>query len=99
MLQSTREDQGEKASNVISQADQLISEIEKQLAESDQFLVESGIDKKRLIEKAGPKQLREAQALFERDIADIEQEVSQAQARSSFSQIESRPKSFSRSMI
>lgn len=46
MLQSTREDQGEKASNVISQADQLISEIEKQLAESDQFLVKAELTKK-----------------------------------------------------
>lgn len=99
MLQTKNTDQTNDASKIISEADQLIKDIEKQLFDSNRLLSESGIDQKSLVEKASPKQLKEAKELFEKDMAEIEEEIAQAQARSSFSQVESRSKSFSRSMI
>lgn len=77
------------AQDIVKRAQTLIDQAQAQLAEGEKRLRDLGLDPAKVRSQAeagmGARQWEEAQAAFQQDMADIEQEVQEAKARVAFS--------------
>ncbi|KAB0602098.1 Btc22 family type III secretion system chaperone [Castellaniella defragrans] len=71
---------------VMREAEALIRRTERDLAATAEIFQDLGLDVRKLQESMGPKERAEAEALFRKDMEDVEREVAEELARRSFAQ-------------
>ncbi|MCZ4329459.1 hypothetical protein [Castellaniella denitrificans] len=69
---------------IMQEAEALVQEVQRSLSETQEIYQAHGLDARKLNESMGPKERAEAEALFRKDMEDIEREVSEEAARLSF---------------
>ena len=84
--------QEDRSIRIQAEAEQLISEVERQLEDGESFFREHGIDRQKLLAMTGGKEKEEASRLLAEDLAAVERELAEARARESFA----RPASVAR---
>ncbi|WP_276807903.1 hypothetical protein [Castellaniella defragrans] len=69
---------------IMREAEALIQQTRRSLESTTEAYQANGLDARRLNESMGPKEQAEAQAMFRKDMEDIEREVAEEAARLSF---------------
>ena len=75
----------DRATRIMAEAEQLVSDIQRQLDAGEDFYREHGLDRNKMRETLSPKDKEESQRLLAEDMAAVEREVDEAKARQSFS--------------
>jgi len=69
---------------IMQEAEALIQQVQQSLDETPEIYQAQGLDARKLNESMGPKERAEAEALFRKDMEDIEREGAEEAARLSF---------------
>ncbi|WP_368641177.1 hypothetical protein ABRY95_03840 [Castellaniella ginsengisoli] len=75
---------------IIQEADALIRQVQQSLEDTPEIYRAHGLDAGQLNASMGPKEQAEAEAVFRKDMEDIEREVAEEAARLSFANAEPR---------
>ncbi|MGA0583171.1 MAG: hypothetical protein ACO2ER_04610 [Castellaniella sp.] len=70
--------------DIMREAEALVQQVQQSLSETQEIYQAQGLDARKLNESMGPKERAEAEALFRKDMEDIEREVTEEAARLSF---------------